>query len=101
MAALLRFRPRTTTERIYLPDGSSRLVKVTVNDRHDVQHVEDGDRLHGTGMPAPFSLTVQRPSKQRRGMLLRGMKMPKVRQAFSRDVVPGLWAPLEGWEPQS
>lgn len=100
MANLLRFRARVTTERLHLPDGSTRLVKVTVNDAHDVQHVEDGDVLHGTAIPAPVALTIRRPSKQKRGALLRGMRMPKIRQAFSRDIVPGLWAPLDGWEPQ-
>lgn len=97
---LLRFRPHTTTERLHLPDGTSRLVKVTVNDAHDVQQIEDGDRLHGTAIPAPVEVRVNLPARQRRGMLLRGMGMPKIRQRFSPEIVPGLWAPLDGYEPR-
>jgi hypothetical protein len=95
---LLRFRPTTRTVRLELPDGSVRTVKVTTNDAHDVQHVEDGDVMHGTARPAPVHITVRRPAKQRRGALLRNLGMPRMRQAFQHDGDTGLWAPLPGTE---
>lgn len=98
MVALLRYRPRTTTVRLDLPDGSHRSVKVTVNDAHDTQHVEDGDALHGTARPAAVAIRVRQASRQRRGMLLRNLGMPKMRQAFHRGYDSGLWAPLPGTE---
>ena len=83
---LLRFRPSSRTLRLELPDGSMRAVKVTVNDAHDVQQVEDGDVLHGTARPAPVALKI------------RATGMPKMRQAFRREFDTGLWAPVPGSE---
>jgi hypothetical protein len=98
MAALLRFRPVTRTVRLDLPNGGHRLVKVTTNDARDVQHVEDGDVLHGTARPAPLRITVTTPTRQRRPLLLRNLGMPKMRQAFKADGDTGLWAPVPGTE---
>jgi hypothetical protein len=95
---LLRFRPTTRTVRLELPDGSSRPVKVTTNDAGDVQHVEDGDVMHGTARPAPVRIEMRVPSRQRRGLLLRNMGMPRMRQAFKADRDTGLWAPVHGTE---
>lgn len=95
---LLRFRETTRTVRLMLPDGSTRAVKVTTNDAGDVQHVEDDGIIHGTARPAPVAMTVRTPSAQRRGMLLRNMGMPRMRQAFKRERDTGIWAPLPGSE---
>jgi hypothetical protein len=95
---LLRFREVTRTVRLDLPDGSSRAVKVTTNDAGDVQHVVDGDVVHATGRPAPVRMTINRPAPQRRGMLLRNLGMPKMRQAFQADHDTGIWAPVPGTE---
>lgn len=95
---LLTFRPTTRTVRLELPDGSSRPVKVTTNDAGDVQHVDDDGVVHGTARPAPVVVRVRQPSRQRRGMLLRNLGMPRMRQAFSRERDSGLWAPLPGTE---
>lgn len=94
---LLRYRPTVKTLRLELPDGSTRAVKVTVNDDASVQQVEDGDVLHGTARPHPIAITIKRPSKQRRGALLRNLGMPRMRQAFTK-APEGLWAPLPGTE---
>lgn len=94
---LLKFRPTTRDVRLDLPGGGHRLVKVTTNDAGTTQHVEDGDRLHGTGRPPAVVVKLRRPSAQRRGLLLRNMGMPKMRQAFQRDD-GGLWAPVPGTE---
>jgi hypothetical protein len=75
---LIRFRERTKD--LYLPDG--RLVKVTVNDANTTQHVEDGDRMHGTAKPPPISIVVRRHQP------------PKIRQAFHYDEDINLWAPV-------
>jgi hypothetical protein len=98
MPTLLRFRASTRTVRLDLPDGSHRLVKVTTNDAGDTQHVEDGDVIHGTGRPAPVVIKLRQPSKQRRGLLLRNMGMPKMRQAWKPCEDTGLWAPIHGSE---
>ena len=95
---LLTYRPSSRTLRLELPDGSTRAVKVTVNDAHDVQHVETDDAIHGTARPAPVAMAVRTPAPQRRGMVLRNLGMPKMRQAFRREVDTGLWAPLPGTE---
>lgn len=96
---LLSFRPQVRTVRLQLPDGSTRPVKVSTNDAGDVQHVEDWEgRVHGTGRPAPVRMTVNVPSRQKRGLLLRNMGMPKMRQAFKADHDTGIWAPLHGSE---
>lgn len=94
----LHFRSHTETVKLELPDGSHRKVKVTVNDAHDAQHVEDGDHLHATVRPAPVGLVVSLGPVQRRPLLLRNSGMPKLRQAFSRTFDRGLWAPVEGSE---
>lgn len=95
---LLRFRPVTRTVRLELPDGSSRAVKVTTNDAGDVQHVEDNGIIHGTARPEPVAIQMRVPSRQRRGLLLRNLGMPKMRQAFKADHDTGLWAPVHGTE---
>lgn len=95
---LLRFRPSVRTVQLALPDGSTRAVKVTTNDAGDVQHVDDDGIIHGTGRPAPVAITVRAPATQRRGLLLRNLGMPKMRQAFKADHDTGLWAPLPGTE---
>lgn len=94
---LLKFRKVVKDVRLYLPGGGSKLVKVTTNDAGTIQQVEDGDRLHGTGRPPAVVLKLQRPNKQRRGMLLRNMGMPKMRQAFQRPD-GSLWTPVPGTE---
>ena len=95
---LLRFRPSVRTVQLQLPDGSTRAVKVTTNDAGDVQHVEDNGVIHGHGVAAPVRIMVNVPSRQRKGMLLRNLGMPKMRQAFKADHDTGLWAPLPGTE---
>jgi hypothetical protein len=96
---LLRFRPTTCTVQLTLPDGSSRPVKVTTNDAGDTQHVEDWEgRVHGTARPAPVVMRLRQPSKQRKGLLLRNMGLPKMRQAWKPNEDTGLWAPVHGSE---
>lgn len=95
---LLRFRPSVRTVQLALPDGSTRTVKVTTSDAGDVQHVDDNGIIHGHGRPEPVRISVRTPSPQRRGMLLRNLGMPKMRQAFRADHDTGLWAPLPGTE---
>lgn len=95
---LLRFRPSVRSVQLVLPDGSTRTVKVSTNDAGDVQHVDDNGIVHGTARPEPVRLTVRQPSRQRRGMLLRNLGMPKMRQAFRADHDTGLWAPVPGTE---
>lgn len=96
---LLRWRPITKTVSLDLPDGSTRKIKVTQNDMGTTQHVEDGDQLHGTGRVISLAIKVRQPSPQRRGVLLRNLGMPKMRQAFARrDGYEGLWAPVAGTE---
>ncbi len=90
---LLKWRPVVRDVRLDLPDGSHRLVKVTTNDAHTTQHVEDGDRLHGTGRPPPVVLELRRAGKQRRPLLLRNVGMPKMRQAYTKTDGE-LWAPV-------
>ena len=94
---LLRFRETRRTVRVDIPDGTSRLVKVVTNDAGDVQQVHDGDRLHGHVIPAPVAVTVRPPARQRRGLLLRNMGMPKARQRFDHDRDTGLWKPDTIW----
>lgn len=93
---LLRFRPTTRDQRIFLPDGTSKLVKVIVNDAQSTQHVHDTDgRVHGTGRPPAVRVSFRKPG---RNGLLRNMGMPRIRQAFTRDAPEGLWAPIPGSE---
>jgi hypothetical protein len=84
--------------RLVLPDGSARAVKVMTNDAGDVQHVEDDGVVHGTAKPAPVVIQMRQASSQRRGMLLKNLGMPKMRQAFKADHDTGLWAPVPGTE---
>lgn len=93
---LLRFRSVTRDVRLELPDGSSRLVKVTTNELGTGQQVEDGDALHGTARPVSIAVQVRQPSRQRRGALLKNLGMPRARQAFAHDFDTGLWAPVPG-----
>lgn len=89
------------TLRLELPDGSARAVKVTTNELNTTQHVEDWEgRVHGTGRVVPVAVKVTQPSPVRRGVLLRNLGMPRMRQAFSRggDDGGGLWAPVPGSE---
>lgn len=97
VANLLRFRSHTRTVRVECPDGTTRTVKVMTNDAGDVQHVEDGDRMHGHVIPAPVAIRVSRPATQRRGLLLRNMGMPKARQRYEHDHDTGLWRPEAIW----
>lgn len=83
---------------LVLPDGSTRAVKVTTNDAGDTQHVDDNGIIHGTARPEPVRITVRPPSRQRRGMLLRNLGMPKMRQAFKADHDTSLWVPVPGTE---
>jgi hypothetical protein len=93
----LRFRRTVRTVVVDMPDGSVRKVRVETNDARDVQQVEDGDRLHGHVIPAPVAVTVNRPSTQRRSLLLRNAGMPRARQRFDRDRDSGLWRPEALW----
>lgn len=94
---LLGFRKVVKTVKLELPNGDKRKVKVTTNDARDVQQVEDGDRLHGHVIPAPVAIRVYTPTKQKRGLLLRNMGMPKARQRFSRERDTGIWKPDTIW----
>jgi hypothetical protein len=94
---LLKFRPVVRDVRLELPDGSHKLVKVSTNDAGTIQHVEDGDRQHATARPPGVRLFGRTPSKQRRGLLLRNVGMPKMRQAFQRPD-GNLWVPVPGTE---
>lgn len=94
---LLRFRPVVRDVRLDLPNGDHKMVKVTTNDAGTIQHVEDGDCLHGTGRPPAVVVKMRQPSSQRRGLLLRNLGMPKMRQAFTRPD-GSLWVPVPGTE---
>ncbi len=78
---LLRFRPTTRTERLLLPDGSTRRVKVTTSDAFDYQQVEDGDHLHAHTRPAAVAVFVRKGRE------------PKVKRLFAHGET-GLWAPV-------
>lgn len=94
---LLRFRQTRRDERVDMPDGTTRLVKVVTSEAGDTQQVHDGDRLHAHVIPAPVAISVRPPSPQRRGLLLRNMGMPKARQRFDHDRNTGLWRPEALW----
>ncbi len=80
---LLRFRPVSKTLRLELPDGSTRPVKVTVNDAHTTQHVEDGEVVHGTAKPPPLRIVVRKGHE------------PIAREEYKLREC-GLWAPVPG-----
>lgn len=96
---LLRFRPRTETRWLELPDGSRRRVKVTVNDASTIQNVEDGDVLHGTARPEAVRLDLRgapdtlREYAARKRQDRRNRRYAARVQAF-KERPGGLWAPL-------
>lgn len=96
---LLRFRPRVDTRRLVLPDGSSRKVKVSVNDAGTTQHIEDGDVLHGTARPDALHLDLRGGPDSIREYLARRHE-DRRKQRYVRRHQPyaerpdGLWAPL-------
>lgn len=101
MAALLRHRRVVRDVKLELPDGSSRLVKVTTEDHRHVQHVEDWQgRVHGTGCPQPSAMVLVAPERLSTGRgrrrVLRGMRMPRGTQAFARQDHDGPWVPVPG-----